>query len=141
MISINFKIVTMPLGAERYRLIADTEGELVITKNGQCIFSHGEILLVEFARVLGEWLKLNRRNVNQDFVYNSMDFEQEPVVAFRQKEAGDLLIETSLLTIPESTLIKPDELITASTEFLQKLHDTLVREGVCFENYDAFEVI
>ena len=131
----------MPSGTERYRLVADTEGELVITKNGRCIFVHGEILLVEFARALGEWLKLNRGNINQDFVYNSMDFEEEPIVAFRQQKTGDLLIETSLLTIPKRILIKPDELITASTKFLQKLHDTLAYKGVCFENYDAFEVI
>ncbi len=139
MIDINFKIIILPSGTERYRLIADTEGELTISKMGQLIFAHEEILLVEFARVLGEWLKINNENINRDFIYNSMDFEEEPVLAFRRQKAGNLLIESALLEMSRNIIIKPDELIEASKIFLQDLHDSLVCKGIKFENYDAFE--
>ena len=53
MIHIEFKITTLPtapMGPERYRLIVDIEGELTISKKNKVIFSHEDILLVEFAR-------------------------------------------------------------------------------------------
>lgn len=62
MIHIEFKITTLPTvptGSERYRLIVDIEGELKISKKNKVIFSHGDILLVEFARSVRRWLEFN----------------------------------------------------------------------------------
>ena len=143
MIHIDFKITTLPkvpMKPERYRLIVDIEGELTISKKNKIIFSHGDILLVEFARSVRRWLEFNDKNITEDFVYNSMDFEEEPVIAFRLQEIGDLLIESSLLEVPGHILFEPEDLIRALKYFLRKLYDALICTGINLKNYDTFTV-
>lgn len=55
-----------------------------------------------------------------------MDFEEEPVIAFRLQEMGDLLIESSLLEVPGHVLFEPEDLIRALKYFLRKLYDILI---------------
>lgn len=143
MIHIDFKITTlptMPMGSERYRLIVDVEGELTISEKNKVIFSHEDILLVEFARAVRRWLEFNDKNITEDFVYNSMDFEEEPVITFRLQEMGNLLIESSLLEVPNHILFEPEDLIRALKYFLKKLYDALIWTGINLKNYDTFTV-
>ena len=143
MIHIDFKITTlptMPMGSERYRLIVDVEGELTISEKNKVIFSHEDILLVEFARAVRRWLEFNDKNITEDFVYNSMDFEEEPVITFRLQEMGNLLIESSLLEVPNHILFEPEDLIRALKYFLKKLYDALICTGINLKNYDTFTV-
>ena len=96
--------------------------------------------MVEFARYVEQWLKFNDKNITEDFIYNSMDFEEEPVIAFRLQETGDLLMESSLLEVPNHTLIEPKNLISALKNYQRRLYDALVCIGVNLKNYDTFEV-
>jgi len=138
MINIDFTLLKIPSGNERYRLLCDTEGKLVISNEDGFIFSHDGILLAEFARVLGKWLENNNNQIETDFVYNSMDFEEEPILAFRQSTSGKLIVESSLVPLPVGLSVQSDELIEASKIFLKKLHRDLLDNSIAVEKYDAF---
>ncbi|MCQ0093534.1 hypothetical protein [Roseovarius sp. M141] len=138
MIHISFNVSSLLVGTERYRLITDTEGELTIFSSGKLVFSHDGILLVEFARCLSAWVAAERQRSGQEFFYSSMDFEEEPVLAFKHGEAGGLIIVSALVEVPRDITLMSSDLIRASKNFLHELYDYLSSAGINPDNYDTF---
>ena len=89
---ISFRIVELPKGNEPYRLATDIEGELLITSDsGTQLFKRDGVLLVEFAIFCKKWL---REKSSEDFYYASMDFEEEPIIAFRIHSSSNCYLES-----------------------------------------------
>jgi len=75
-----FQIKELPKGSESYRKATDIEGNLsIVIRNNEILFDADGILLVEFAIFCKKWLD---ENIVKDFYYASMDFEEEPIIAF-----------------------------------------------------------
>ncbi len=137
---IKFKILSLPRSTETYQLIANTEGQLSVFIEEKILFCLDEILIVELARTLGEWLQNYKFNIKEDFVYNSMDFEEEPVLAFLRTSESKFKIESALLDNQATELISENELIKASELFLQNLHDELLNIGLEISKFHSFKL-
>ena len=133
-------IITAMVGPESKSLIAGTKGELRIfnKQTDTVLFSHADILLVEFSRVLVAWLEINDKAITEDLIYNSMGFEGGPVLAFRRQEAGNLLLESSLQEMCDPVLVDAEDLLNAVKNFLWRLYLEFEHTEMNLENYDDF---
>ncbi|MEP3475822.1 MAG: hypothetical protein ABJN57_06365 [Hyphomicrobiales bacterium] len=135
---IDFKITTLPQGPESYQLIANTEGQLIIYDEEKILFSQDGILLVEFARILSEWLQNYESNLKKDFFYSSMDFEEEPVLAFYHTSNSNFKIASNLLEVSIKEEFDEMDLKIAAKNFLKQLYITLIYEGVEVSKFHSF---
>jgi hypothetical protein len=79
----SYEIKELPRGTEAYRIATDIEGRLLVTSDSGDILLDAEgILLVELAIFCRKWLN---EDIKKDFYYSSMDFEEEPILAFKVK--------------------------------------------------------
>tara|TARA_R110001583_G_scaffold161391_1_gene313296 strand:+ start:3178 stop:3564 length:387 start_codon:yes stop_codon:yes gene_type:complete len=123
---------------ERYRLISDTEGWLSIEKDDEKIFFCDGILLVEFARALANWIN-NTHKKSEDFIYNSMDFEDEPLIAIIKNKG--YFLESSITGMENKYEISLNEFIDSAISFLKEIRCELTMSGVDFSKYDSFDLI
>ena len=79
-IRFSFKIEEFPKETGSYHVPAYTEGNLSIINEGKEFLNADGILLVEFAVVLKKWLLAIDAGKMDNFVYESMDFEESPIV-------------------------------------------------------------
>ena len=78
-----YKVEELPKSNEQYRVATDIEGSLSIVSDFDDILFEAEgILLVELAIFFKKWLN---ESIDKDFYYASMDFEEEPILAFNIK--------------------------------------------------------
>lgn len=83
MIKIDFSVDGFPNDlSESYSLTAYTEGTLKISVDEEIIFDEPGILLIELFTSLHKWLSLLDDNNQLDYYYESMDFEEKPILAF-----------------------------------------------------------
>lgn len=132
---IEFDIKIFPWETHTYHLPAFTEGPIrIFTSSGKFLDADG-ILLVELAIFLHEWLE-NARNSPTDLYYRSMDFEEEPILAFSYSRDDDAFELTSVW----STHGKPErvpsgEVLQATKEYLQNLKVAILARS----DIDLFE--
>ncbi|ACV63662.1 hypothetical protein Dtox_2901 [Desulfofarcimen acetoxidans DSM 771] len=67
------------------KLLADIEGSLNISINGNDFFQEDYILLLEFAIAISTWLEKVEKGIFQDFVYETMDYSEGAIIEFNQK--------------------------------------------------------
>lgn len=81
-LEIAFSNVTVPPKTGGWKMLADVEGNLIITL-GQDIFLNEEyILLLELSVALTKWVKKVEFGEMDNFYYESMDYEEKPILAF-----------------------------------------------------------
>ena len=68
------------------KIAVDLEGDLLIFINERIFFNEECILLVELAKHLHRWMQKIERNLITDFYYESMDYEDKPILHFVNKE-------------------------------------------------------
>lgn len=68
------------------KLAVDIEGYLMIYINEKIFFHEECILLVELAKHLHRWMQKIELNLITDFYYESMDYEDKPILHFVNKE-------------------------------------------------------
>ena len=119
------------------QLLAEVEEELILSIKGKIIFSEKGILLLEFAKEVSPWLSLD----NGDFIYESMDFEESPVLFFK-KQPDDLWMIGSVWNRETYTGIVNYPLKEACRSFINELFDDLKSRGLdceCFyRDFDFF---
>ncbi len=138
MMHINYKIQMLPIRKERYRLISDTEGWLSIEIDDVNIFFCDGVLLIEFAKVLANWIN-NLGETQEDFVYNSMDFEDAPLITIRKNRG--YFLESAITGIENKYEISLNEFIDSAKVFLIKIKNELIQSGIDLSRYDSFESI
>lgn len=138
MIVFEFKIVDLPKSPERYRLLTDTSGALALKLNGFEVFFHDSILLAEFARTLSEWITGVELGEKEDFKYRSMDFEEEPILAFEWEKDNKISLRSEVYMIDRGIRISPTCLVPAARDFLDELRVDLEEGGVDFDKFDSF---
>ncbi|WP_152525638.1 hypothetical protein [Siccibacter turicensis] len=127
---IQYKILSLGPLREGPQLLAEVEGELIISIKGKIIFSEKGILLLEFAKELSSWLSSD----NGDFLYESMDFEDSPILFFKKQPDGLWLIGSvwDPETYPD---IVSDVLKVACKSFINELIIDLKSYGLDCECY------
>ena len=85
-LKIIFDIDIVPASVDEAKVQVDVEGSLEILINGRTIFEEEGILLVELAFYLSQWLKRFENNEIRNFYYESMDFEESPILEFVEIE-------------------------------------------------------
>lgn len=122
---IHYKNLSLGALSEGPQLLAEVEGELIISIRGGSIFSEKGILLLEFAKEVSSWLSSD----NDVFLYESMDFEDSPIIFFQKQPNGLWLIGSAWdrKTYPD---IMSDVLKEACKSFINELVDDLKSYGL-----------
>lgn len=125
---LEYKIDIFPYYTHSYHLMAYTEGVLrLVTKYGVFLDADG-ILLVELATCLKRWI-YELRDAQVDFYYRSMDFEEEPILAFVYEDQTDSFILESVWSDKSGIERAPyDEVIDSVDKYLAELHEQLQAE-------------
>ena len=63
-------------------MIADVEGRFQVNINNQLFFNEEGILVLEIAYVLMKWIEKIKSGKMIDFDYESMDYEDKPLLKF-----------------------------------------------------------
>ena len=67
---------------EGAKTVAEVEGKLAIFINNRLFFCENHILLLELAIFLNKWLKNINRDLIIEFYYESMNYEDQPILKF-----------------------------------------------------------
>lgn len=78
-----FDITTKPHYPLDYKALSDIEGHLSIFVNEDIIFNEDGILLAELSASLSKWLHDIETNPTAEFFYESMDYEEAPILEFK----------------------------------------------------------
>ncbi|OCG47387.1 MULTISPECIES: DUF7878 domain-containing protein [Gilliamella] len=98
------------------QLFSEVEGQLLIYINNKVIFSEKEILLLELAKQLKDWL----HNYDKDFYYESMDYEDSPILFFKRINLNNWQISGIWMNRTYAN-IKLSDLMFACNSFIDKL--------------------
>ena len=83
MMKIEFVIQKFPEDLSKsYALDAYTEGVLSLSIKEVVVFNEEGILIVEFYLALKKWIEEQDKQEKTNFIYESMDFEESPILAF-----------------------------------------------------------
>jgi hypothetical protein len=80
---IDFEIAQKPCLPITNKAFSETEGRLFISVGENIIFDEEDILLAELYSALKSWIS---RGSSEDFKYDSMDYEDFPILEFRVKD-------------------------------------------------------
>lgn len=117
-----FKIEKLPSSSEQYRLATDIEGSLkLVTKHGKILFDAEGILLIELAIFCRRWLEQKEK---ESFYYASMDFEEEPILAFNI-ESAEYCSFSSVWENFSKENIPICEVKDSMNDYIQRLKDNL----------------
>ncbi|NUE67587.1 MULTISPECIES: hypothetical protein [Snodgrassella] len=98
------------------QIFSEVEGHLIIYINNEIILSEKGILLLELAKQLKDWMN----NCDKDFFYESMDYEDAPILLFRKINLNNWQISGIWMDKTYSN-IKFSELQFACNNFIDKL--------------------
>jgi hypothetical protein len=122
-----YTITDEPSETGGYNVTAFTEGQLRVEHGGATFLVADDILLVEFAVVLHKWLLRVQPGRVHDLYYASMNFEEEPIFAFRYNpQSGNFLLE-SVWAETEVPPVSRGEALSAAEHYLAQLRDDLSR--------------
>lgn len=131
----NYQVKELPKGDESYHLATDIEGHLSVASNsGDILFEADGILLVELAIFCKKWLS---ENANTDFYYVSMDFEEEPILAFSVK-SDDIFSFSSVWQKTPMDSIPLSEIKSSMRDYIEDLKASLKNNfQVDIEGYEG----
>lgn len=111
--------------SHNYKILADIEGELTIYINDELFFFDELILLMEFAIELSKWLEVIKVGLNKDFCYETMDFNESPILEFTQVKNNDWSISSIWQKFESKEAFSLQIIKNAVDVFLSNLTDEL----------------
>lgn len=100
------------------KLLADIEGSLNISINGNNFFQEDYILLLEFAIAISTWLEQIEKGVFQDFVYETMDYSEGAIIQFNSKTDNTWVVSSIWENNNIKTNLCIQDIIIAVKDFL-----------------------
>ena len=108
---------------------SEIEGTLRIEVENDIIFNEEDILLLEFAIYLKKWLESDK---NSNFIYESMEFEESPILSFEKKKNDLWEINSVWFGQDRSGIyISHLELINACINFISEFSNEF--KGITFQ--------
>ncbi|EMT0928789.1 hypothetical protein ABT260_000740 [Acinetobacter baumannii] len=127
---ISYKITQGPQSSIILPIVSsEIEGTLIIKVKNKIIFNEENLLLLEFAIYIKQWLD---RDEKPNFSYSSMEFEEKNILTF-EKEKDDLWRINSVWFNKDQNniYVMYPELINACTSFINKLKNDF--KGITFQ--------
>lgn len=117
------------------KLLVDISGDLKIEIDKKIFFNESDILLLEFAKVLKKWvIEIEEKGYNDcNFVYETMDYDDEPILTFKSLEEGELWLIESPWAIQSRYsanryLLKKEILICEINAFLKDFDEKIMEK-------------
>ncbi len=101
------------------KVISEIDGLFTITWNGEQVFHENGILLAELALCLKRWLEYDEDLSSRPFAYQSMDFEEMPILSFKPKPDGSCVLDTVWDETGLPVKVPLLHVISASKEFVR----------------------
>lgn len=121
MINMTFSIEDFPSDwSQSYSLVAGVEGEFSVERDDRVFFREQGILLLELSQEMESWIAEVDFDGTANFYYTSMDFEEEPILAFSYDLSKGLYHLESVWSVSE-LFVSKDELVNACKFFINKL--------------------
>ena len=120
MMEFKYVIQEVPDSFADYRLYAYVEGDLRVVIDDEVVVGVEGALLVEFALVLHRWL-WGAGASDADLYYASMDFEEEPVLAFRRAAEGSGYFVDSAWLKSMKRRVPREQIVVAAEQYLKLL--------------------
>ncbi len=120
-LEITFSIDIATASVEGAKVQVDVEGTLAISINRRKIFNEKGILLVELAIYLSKWLKDIEKNKIRNFYYESMDFEEHPILEFIEIENDCWKVNSIWQEFENTEYLDLGELSTVAKSYVEKL--------------------
>jgi len=125
--NIEFDINKIPNNKEKKHFIAYLEGYLKIVINKKVFFEESGILLLELGINLLVWLnKYNNDNIN-DFIYETMDCDETPILAFFNEE-NRFIVKSVWQKDVMNFYVDKELLIKELNDFIDKLDKELINK-------------
>lgn len=125
----NYRIESFPAPADRHYLAALTEGRLFVQIEERTFLEAEDVLLVEFAIVLQEWLNQMNEEGVADLYYTSMNFEEEPIFSLTYDNETGCFRPAAVWAVGQPTDVSVEEATTAAQSYIAHLRTELL------ENY------
>ncbi|MFW1923349.1 hypothetical protein [Acinetobacter geminorum] len=107
---------------------SEIEGTLIIKVKNKIIFKEEDLLLLEFAIYLKQWLD---RDEKQNFSYSSMEFEEKNILTFAKEKDNLWRINSVWFNKDQNNIyVIYSELINACTTFINNFKNDL--KGITF---------
>lgn len=98
---------------------SEIEGTLIIKVKNKIIFKEEDLLLLEFAIYLKQWLD---RDEKQNFSYSSMEFEEKNILTFAKEKDNLWRINSVYFNKDKNNIyVMYPEIINACINFINKL--------------------
>ena len=107
------------------RLYSEVEGVLSVIIDGKSIFNEGGILLLELAHELARWLSTIEAGNLGDFLYESMDYEDSPILEFKRRGDGWDISSVWMDGKQPQCFVLHDDLVKAVKAFIYDLRRDL----------------
>lgn len=121
----SFSNVIVPPETGGCKMLADVEGNFKITIESRIFFDEEYILLLELAVKLIKWINKIESGELVDFYYESMDYEDEPILAFKVNTDSTWHVYSVWQTFNDSSHISLEELIQSAKAFIIHLAENL----------------
>lgn len=118
---ISFSNVSVRPKTGGWKMLADVEGNLTITLGKNIFFNKEYILLLELAVALIRWVNKIKSGEIANFHYESMDYEDEPILAFIINDDQTWRLYSVWETFTNSSHISSEELLQATKKFIAEL--------------------
>lgn len=108
---------------------SEIEGTLTIKVKNKIIFNEEDLLLLEFAIYIKEWLD---RDEKSNFSYTSMEFEEKNILTFEKEKDNLWRINSVWFNKDQKNIyVTYSELINACTNFINNLRNDF--KGITFQ--------
>jgi len=108
---------------------SEIEGTLIIKVKNKIIFNEENLLLLEFAIHLKQWLD---RDEKSNFSYTSMEFEEKNILTFEEDKDNLWKINSAWFNKDQNNIyVTYSELINACTNFINNFKNNF--KGITFQ--------
>lgn len=122
---LNKKIDKSLIETKNRKILADIEGELVITVGSEIFFREQGILLLEFGILLSNWNSDVNKGLTKNFIYETMDYSEGPILEFTMQKNCVWGIQSQWEQFHVYETFSLHELTNCSRHMLQELNDKL----------------
>jgi hypothetical protein len=131
MIDFKYSLKSELDNSKRKYFKAYIEGDFQIIIDRKLFFDEEDFLLVEFVSEIKRWLERYKLN-KEDFIYNSMDVDEEPIIIFKITQNG-FIISSLWQNFTSNVILQELELILKIEEFVKNVEkDVLNKYNLIF---------
>jgi hypothetical protein len=135
---LNWRLTSFPPSPIGYRAVTDLAGDISLIVDGYTVVELQDILIIEFAHCIRDWICRIEVGEVSDFHYRSMDEEEEPLLALSRQGDGAYVVNSCWILVPARP-IQQIEIVAEFSKFIEHLREHLFNK-YRFNIEDAFAI-